>query len=466
MALTWITGVCWQATRLEWTVLRRVKESWVIHTQGHAEAPPNEDGVAEWTAATLKPHVREFRGRIGVALPMDSMLMRTALLPSTDADELRGMADLQVDKFSPFPVETMAIGTEALDGSDTSTLVAMATIKREIVDACGRIFQDAGAPADVLDVAALAWWWGMSARGLVPAHGVQVFLRDADSGLDVVVANDGKPLIFRSLSQPPADSEDPEEWAGECAEEIGYALTALETEWGVAMTPTLHVAHVTADAPAWGEALRREAGLESVFYHGVDKWPTVSEGVARRLAEPAEPLAMDLAPEEWRRADQARAMRQRLFQAATVFMAVWLLVVGGFWTLLNVQRGRLAKLEAQVEAAEEPAEAVRVLRSKMLELTQYADRSHSALECLRVVAEVLPRGTDLTSFIYRKGNTLTLRGDAEVADTVYGFIQALEQTNVFPEVKSEGVSTRNTPQGSRSQFGVTIRLPGGSEGES
>ena len=43
---------------------------------------------------------------------------------------------------------------------------------------------------------------------------------------------------------------------------------------------------------------------------------------------------------------------------------------------------------------------------------------------------------------------------------------ALEQTNVFPEVKSEGVSTRNTPQGSRSQFGVTIRLPGGSEGES
>ena len=59
-----------------------------------------------------------------------------------------------------------------------------------------------------------------------------------------------------------------------------------------------------------------------------------------------------------------------------------------------------------------------------------------------------------------------MRGDAEVADTVYGFIQALEQTNVFPEVKSEGVSTRNTPQGSRSQFGVTIRLPGGSEGES
>ena len=105
--------------------------------------------------------------------------------------------------------------------------------------------------------------------------------------------------------------------------------------------------------------------------------------------------------------------------------------------------------------------AVRRLRGKMLEFEQYANREHSALECLRVVAEELPMGTELTSFIYRKGSTLSLRGEAEAPDTVYRFQQGLEQAELFPEVKSEGISTRNTPQGQRSQFAITVRLPGG-----
>ena len=77
----------------------------------------------------------------------------------------------------------------------------------------------------------------------------------------------------------------------------------------------------------------------------------------------------------------------------------------------------------------------------------------------------LPPGVELTSFIYRKGASLSLRGEADAPDKVYGFIQALEQMALFPEVKSEGISTRNTPRGSRSQFGVMIRLPGTGEGE-
>jgi hypothetical protein len=34
MATSWITGVCVQQNRLEWTVLRRAKESWEVADQG------------------------------------------------------------------------------------------------------------------------------------------------------------------------------------------------------------------------------------------------------------------------------------------------------------------------------------------------------------------------------------------------------------------------------------------------
>jgi hypothetical protein len=468
MATAWVTGVCLQPNRLEWTVLRRVKEAWEVADQGQALRPETEGAGERWTAAALKPHLRRFKGAISVALPTDRVLLRVALLPSTDPEELRGMGELQADKFSPFPVETMALGSEVLDASETSSLMAMAVVRREEVEAAGTPFQEAGAPPDVVDVEVLGWWWGLKHCGHVPAHGSQIFLRAEAAGLHMVVARDGMPLLFRALTPLPSAEVEAarSEWVAECTEEMTYSLTALETEWGGGGSLTLHV-FAAAELPVdWVATLQQALGLEEGFTHALEKLPTASEGIARRLAAPARPLALDLAPEEWRTADAERRTRRRLLRAATVFLAVWLLGIGAFWTLLNLQRGRLTRLQVQVEAIEPPAREIRRLRGKVLEFAQYADRTHSALESLRVVSGALPAGMDLTSFVYRKGSTLALRGEAESPDRVYGFIQALERLEVFPEVKSEGVSTRNTPQGSRSQFGITIRLPGTGEGES
>ena len=462
MAISWVTGVCVQPNRLEWTVLRRVKETWEISDQGNVELPFAEGGGGGLAAAALKPHVRRFKGTVSVALPTGRLLLRMALLPSTDAMELRGMVELQTDKFSPFPVESVATGAEVLDASGTSALVAMVVVRREDVEA-GRAFQEAGAPPDVVDVEALGWWWGLKHSGRIPSHGTQIILRATAGNLDMVVARDGAPLLFRSLPALPAEAAARAEWTGECTEEVADSLTALETEWGGSGTPTLHVFHAADTPPDCAEALKKSLGLEALFTHPLEELPTASEGVARRLAGPSRLLAMDLAPEEWRAADQARRTRRRLLQSATVFLVAWLLGIGIFWTLLNVQRGRLGRLQAEVEAMEGPALEIRRLRAKVREFSQYADRTHAALEGLRVVSENLPQGMDLTSFVYRKGVSLTLRGQSDAPDTVYGFIQGLERTALFPEVKSEGIST---PPGKRSQFGVMIRLPGGGEDES
>ena len=462
MAMSWITGVCIQQNRLEWTVLRRAKESWEVSDQGHADLPGSEGAPDGISAAALKPHLRHFKGRISVALPTGRVLLRMALLPSTDAAELRGMAELQTDKFSPFPVEAVAAGAEVLEAAGTSSLVAMAVVRRDHVEAAGRAFQEAGALPDVVDVEALGWWWVLKQSGRIPALGSQIILRATAHGLDMVVARDGAPLLFRALPMSPPTEASPD-WTGECAEEVADSLTSLETEWGGAGVPTLHVFHAADVRTDCLAALQKALGLEAAFAHPLGELPAVSEGIARRAVQPARPLAMDLAPEAWRAADAVRQTRRRLLRAATVFLAAWLAGIGLFMTLLNVQRGRRARLQAEVEAMEGPALEIRRLRAKVLEFSQYADRSHSALECLRIVSAALPEGMDLTSFIYRKGNSLSLRGQSDAPDTVYSFNLALENTRLFPEVKSEGTST---PPGKRSQFGVTIRLPGsGEEGE-
>jgi hypothetical protein len=192
------------------------------------------------------------------------------------------MAELQTDKFSPFPVETMAIGAEVLDASETSSLVAMAAVRREKVDEVGRPFQEAGAPPDVVDVAALGWWWGLKHAGHVPSHGSQLFLRTADAGLEMAVARDGMPLLFRLLPKPPPD-ELPgalDEWIAECTEEMSYSLTSLETEWGDAGLLTMHVFAPGSQA-GWAEPLHKALRLDALF---IARAGVPADGVRRHRA--------------------------------------------------------------------------------------------------------------------------------------------------------------------------------------
>jgi len=466
MSISWITGVCVQQNRLEWTVLRRGKESWEVSDQGSApilDADREGEGIS---ASTLKPHLKHFQGRISVALPTARILLRVALLPSADAEELQGMVELQIDKFSPFPIETVASSAEVVEASEASSLVAMAVVRREDVEAIGQSFQEAGVLPDVVDVQALGWWWGLQQGDWVPSHGSQIFLRSTADSLDMVLTRDGAPLLFRSLSLPPAagaeGKDERAEWLADCTEEVVYSLTSLETEWGGADTPTLHVFHAAEVPTDWADSLKKELEVESLFIHPLGELLTLSEGVARRGIEPAQPMAMDLAPEAWREADVVRRTRRKVLRAATVFLVVWLISIGIFWTWLNIDRGRMDRLRAQVEAVEGPAKEVRRLRAKVAEFTQYANRSHSSLECLRIVSENLPQGVDLTSFIYRKGDKLTLRGNADVPASIYAFINALEETKRFPRIVSD--QSISTSKG-RSHFGVQILLPGGEEGD-
>jgi len=464
MSISWITGVCVQQNRLEWTVLRRMKELWEISDQGSAPIPPPDVEGEGLSATVLKPHLKQFQGKISVALPTDRVLLRVALLPSVDMEELQGMAELQTDKFSPFPVETVATGAEVMETSENSSLVTMAVVRRDDVDAAGNAFQEAGALPDVVDVAALGWWWGLQQGDWVPSHGSQIFLRATLDSLDMVLTRDGAPLLFKSLLVPPASggAEECSEWLSDCTEEVSYSLTSMETEWGGADTPTLHVFHGADVQTDWADQLQKELALESIFIHPLEQLPTVSEGVARRLAEPPQLLTMDLAPDAWREADASRQSRRKLLRAATVFLVVWLSAIGVFWTWLNVKRGRMERLRAQVGAVEGPAQQVRIRRAKVRDFARYADRSNSALECMRIISETLPEGADLTSFIYRKGNSLSIKGAADVADNVYAFIEALQATKHFSEVASDGITT----SGGKSKFGVKILLPGGEEGDS
>ncbi len=453
-----ITAVLASGRRLEWTTLRRRKGRYEVAEQKAVELQipekREERDLNQW-ASEIKKALGAIRGHLTVTLHTERTLLRAVDLPSSDDDELAGMVELQVDKFSPFPVEHMAVSHEIYGQSGSSTRVLIAACKRDVVDDLGQLFMAAGRLPDRIDVAAAGWWRLIHDHGAIPPDGRHAFLLVEETGTELVVTQSGLPVVVRSLGAQHEASD--EEFAAEIAEEAGYTLTSLESEWGAMSAPDLTVWHRGETPSILLEKLEAECAIQ-VQARSMDDLPSLTEGIARRdsLAD-VEPL--DLSPPEWKaEATERKSQRRMVALVASVFL-VWLGAIMAFFVLAYVDRSRIERLQQEVAALEEPAEEARLLRRRVDSLEQYADRTYSALECLREVSERLPSGVELTSFAYRKGGAVNLRGESPRETTILDYFEALEQSELFVEVRPEGLT--RAPGGRRNpEFRLTARLPG------
>ncbi len=454
-----ITALVVRRGTLSWTTLQRKKNRIEVADQKSvAFAWP--DGVTELYAPEVVERIRpicaQIKGRVSLALPTEQVLMRVARFPSLDAGEIRDMAALQVDKFSPFPVDQMTVSQEILAQSEGVSRVVIGTVTTESVNRLGGALQAAGLSPREVDVEVLGWWRLLKQEGLIPEEGRHLVLIMDDAGSELLVIQEGVPVLMRSLGLPSLGS--PAEAAAELIEELNYTLTTLEAEWGTRPAEVIQVWH-RAEVPVdFMVRLRAECQLE-VETKQLDLLPPLSEGLARRSAERG-PHVIDLAPPDWKTSLESRKFRRGILMASGLIVCVWLLgvllVAGG----LLMENRRLTERRAEGELLKKPAAEVEQLKQQVRSLERYATRTHSALECLREVSLALPEGVDLTAYTYKKYGEVNLRGEADNSGPIYEFFQTLEKSGLFAEVKPEGVTQQARGGRTRSQFRVNLVLPG------
>ncbi len=453
-----ITAVLASGRRLEWTTLRRRKGRYDVAEQKSVELDipekMEERDPAQW-AGQIKQALGAIKGHLTVTLHTERALLRAVDLPSTDPDELTGMVELQVDKFSPFPIEHMALAHEVLGTPGDAARVLIAACKRDVVDDLGALFEVAGRQPDRIDIAAAGWWHLLKEEKAFPTEGRHGLLLMDETGTELVITQDGLPVVVRSLGAQHEASD--ESFAAEIAEEVAYTLTSLEAEWGAMAAPDLTVWHRGAAPSLLMDRLATECAIET-HAKTLDDLPSLTEGIARRDAYLGGSV-LDLSPPEWKTVASERTGQRRMIALVASLLVAWLAVLAVFFLVAHLDESRIQRLRAEIAALEDPAEEARVLRRRVESLEQFADRTHSALECLREVSELLPRGVELNSFTFRKGGAVNLRGESTTVPPIYDYIEALEQSELFDEVRTEGVT--QAPGGRRNpEFRLTAQLPG------
>ncbi len=453
-----IIALVLRPNRAEWTVLQRRKHNAEIVQQKSVElAWPEtiEDHLGPEAALYLKSLLPPLKGALGIVVPADRVLMRVLDLPSVDPDELHGMAELQVDKFSPFPVEQMALAMEILHQAEDSSRVLVAAVQHSVIDRLGDFLTAAGLYPQSVDVDVLGWWTLIRDEGRIAGEGQEMILILDQGATHLVVARDGIPVMIRSL-EAVVDLSSPGV-VDDLAEELSYTLLTLESSWGPAATARLTVWASSLSARSLAETLAANLAAE-VNVAALDSLPPLSEGHTRRLAAP-ESAGLNLAPATWRRGILAKRLQRRALGVTVTAFVVWGGLMAGLWFWAEDQKSRLASSQATITQMQAEVESVRELRNQIDWLQQYGDRSYSSLECLREIAELLPVGVDITSMTYNKASQVNLRGEADTDQPINDFIAMLELSPLFSSVRTEGISTSTRGGRNRSQFRITMMLP-------
>lgn len=444
MARYSITGLRVRDNFLEWTTLGFAKNGFEVLA---AQKVPVE-GLLTGALADLPPRVEAIRrqcpgltGAVTIGLAPGQMLMRVVDLPTNDPAELADMVKLQVDQFSPFPEDRLAVSWEVLSATKASCRVLIAAVPKEQVELLGALFRPVGLTIRRIDAEIMGWWRLLADARAIPDQGRHLLLLLEPLGGVWIAVQDGLPLAIKAIS--PMEGLTPEEYAEELAGDMGSLIVSLDLEHG--MVPVGGLDCWSRDLDMGRIVARLQQDLAPVArQQSLETLPSLSEGLARRMFVPpftahARTMGMqavlDLVPAAWRVTATSRRFYKRLLLGGGAALGLWLVGVvvflGGFqWNALQIKR-----LETRLAALQKPADDVRRLQRQVHAFETYLDRQRSALECLREISAVLPQDVDLTSFQFKKGKTISLRGEARSVEPIYDFKKSLDKSALFKRVE-------------------------------
>jgi len=452
MAKNQVHGILVTPHAISYTTLEQKQDRWsVVETRSVPlrDAEPTLLLEQEPFSEALRPHTTAWSGRCTLVVPASFGMLRIVDLPSVDEEEIESMVELQVDKYSPFPVEQLQISYESIDQTDRTTRVIVVAVLLDRIQSLGEACLGLGLRVDRIDVDILGWWKSIREAGEVAKNGRGISILCETDDTILLVTENGSPVMVRSLG--PQEEASRDEYCSMIAEETEYALTSVEAEWGSTATLGCRLWHRGDEQPDLADVLEQTCGF-SVTSHALDSLKPLSESIALRTTEGADEF-VNLAPGEWEIAYRSKVTQRNFLVATGSMLIVWLLIVSGFLIALGIQRSGLKKVQMHLEGLKGPAEEVRIIKANALFLEEYTNRSNSALETLRSIAMAMPDGVELNQFKFAAAGKVAFQGVSTSQQIVLTFQENLQLVETLEEVELESMGA-----GGRNRTQITFRF--------
>lgn len=389
-----------------------------------------------------------------VSLPRQLATMRTLKLPSTDASEIADMVDMQVGKLTPYSRDEIVwdyriLGVEREGYTRVLVAIAQRAVVRQRVNA----IEEAGLEVDSVTVSSEGLIEWMSAAGIDPANGRGVMLVDVDSSCtDVVVSVNDKALFARSIRIGAQHlEEDYARWVERFGAELRQSIEACKTENPGVEVDVAVLTGATFEADKLATDVARVLGLTVKREDSgrvARKLPQAPDG--GRMASLTGLLGIVLAPDamEFDLTPESVLLRRRLVARSRELSAFACLLMAALMGLSLFAASRLAFRHGRLKALETERERSGLIAAEVLRKQEIVKLARGAqdksLTCLNLVTEVhrlRPAEMDLGQLdVDLDRGRLTVGGTGKTLGDVRGFVNSLESSGLFADVKPGSTS--------------------------
>lgn len=409
-------------------------EMTVLPPDGSAEpAYFREEGEpATALKSLLSAHPQD--GDFETALPASDVMMMVLTLPATEPAEIDGMVQLQAEEISPFPPERTSAAWEILDQNPPQSRVLMALCARKGLDRIENLYAARGHLPKRVDVDILGWLELLTRENRVPADesGMLLILQEDHSYL--VALDQGQPCLIRSMVGARGYSRET------LQEELTMLTLSLETSFALNGTQSLQVWY-DGEAPAWtGEKI--DGWIPEL--HPLDELPPLTLGLARRGLKGS---CLDLAPAVWKEEEARKQSRRKNLRLSLTGGGIWLALMLGFLGWAQYRQSGLRSLEKMNAANAAAVTAVQELSAQVRSLTQFTDRSSSALETLLILARATPGSGNLIMEDYRYDKEEGVVFNGTLSGDVQPFYQFLENLSAGAPLRVKNYDLKEARRG-------------------
>ncbi len=385
--------------------------------------------------------------------------IRNPEFPSTDPNEIKDMVELQIGKQTPYSTSEIVSDYQIVYTSpDGYSRVMLVIVHVDVVNRCFRILEKAGMkPARIaLSSEGALNWCRFSCQGKRVDNEPYVLVDVDYAKSNFIVILNNKIIFDRNISLGFSQSvEDIDKWQKDFIEEVNRSTYAYQNEMVHKDISKIVISGAERLTTKLNDNLLKEsfnlpveivgqfknipASKETVELYGGDlKDISLSSLIGLALIHGKERI--NLLPQEIK---LERSMKKRAKDLYLLGILLALILISIFSVFLEKFYNReryLGQLKNKILSTRDDADNLDLMKKKMKIIRARSDTKASILNILYEVYNVISPDMYLVSINFDGRHTLTLRGSSSVMAEVFKFVNELEKSEYFENVKTKYVS--------------------------
>ena len=360
-----------------------------------------------------------------LALPLNRLLVKMVRVPQ-DEDPV-AFSEPILKTLSPFPDDALTVSCETVRDDEDGRVVIAAALPESAADDIGEALDAEKLSVVRIDSLALGQLRGIwNALGESSAR--RLILLDSPDCLSCIVLDGDQPSAIRAITdrtnlwrEVTLSLLEAEDFGGaRKIDEIVVVETDSADDTG--STDSTDTAD-SVDSKGSNDPFNVLAAFAPIrrITVGAD---AALVGVTERAADEG---GLNALPESWRELLEETRFKAKLIRYLAVAGGIWLLIMAVLFGVPMVYGFMTDHQKSLSKQHQRQYAAVKEMKAKVDLIHKYSDHARGALEIMKAISDRLPEGVTLSGWNYNREDGVRVSGDAETAEAVYAFKDAMDE---------------------------------------